>query len=280
MKTTYLRVLSCLLLILVGATAYAKPLVLPQIQVIPIKASATERQYELLIKLPGNYAENSDKAYPVIYFTDALWHVELLSASTFFQMEDSILVGLSWQKDIDAKLIEAEGAYVSRFRDYSFAPSSNPENQAKYQFGQAAKYLDFIRHDVIPFVESHYRTEPANRSYFGYSMGGLFGAYILLSQPDTFKNYMLGSPSVWRMAQIEALPNNAKPFNANVFVTYGSEEQKLSPHVDSLIQFLHNKKDASLSLTHKIPDGSHQTASPMTAVMAINWLATLQQQGE
>ncbi|GGO65978.1 alpha/beta hydrolase [Bowmanella pacifica] len=280
MKTTYLRILSCLLLILVGSTAYAKPLELPQIQVIPITASATERQYELLIKLPENYAENPDKAYPVIYFTDALWHVELLSALTFFQMEDSILVGISWQKDLDAKLIEEEGAHASRFRDYSFAPSSNPQSQAKYQFGQASQYLDFIRNDVIPYVEKHYRTEPANRSYFGYSLGGLFGTYVLLSQPDTFKNYMLGSPSVRRMAQIQALPATPTSFNANVFVSYGSEEQQLGQHVDSLIQLLHSKNDKSLSLTHKVPDGSHQTASPMTAVLAISWLAKLQQKGE
>ncbi|MFT6990671.1 MAG: hypothetical protein ACJASL_002653 [Paraglaciecola sp.] len=96
-----------------------KSLELPAIQVIPIQDTQAERQYELYLKLPESYAKNSDKIYPVVYFTDAMWHVEMLSGSAEYLMEDIILVGISWQKHINEELKKDKGAHVSRFRDYS-----------------------------------------------------------------------------------------------------------------------------------------------------------------
>ena len=75
-------------------------LVLPQIQVVPIKDLNTARNYELYIELPEDYAENPSKKYPVLYYTDAVWHREMLSGATEYILEDVILVGISWQKDI------------------------------------------------------------------------------------------------------------------------------------------------------------------------------------
>ena len=73
---------------------------LPKIQVVPIKDTKNDRQYELYIKLPEGYAENVYVNYPVIYFTDALWHIEILSGSADFLAKDAILVGISWEKNL------------------------------------------------------------------------------------------------------------------------------------------------------------------------------------
>jgi len=135
---------------------------LPRIQVIPIKDTQTGRQYELYIKLPDGYTEDNDIQYPVLYCTDAMWHIEILSGSAEYLIENTILVGISWQKDINENLIKEQGAHVSRFRDYSIRKSSDAENQAKYQFGQASNHLTFIRNDVIKYVENNYQTDPAD----------------------------------------------------------------------------------------------------------------------
>jgi len=124
---------------------------LPKIQVVPIKDTKNNRQYELYIKLPEGYAENVYVNYPVIYFTDALWHIELLSGSADYIAKDAILVGVSWEKDLRGDLATL-GAHASRFRDYSIQPLPNPEAQARYQLGQANNHLDFIRNDVIKYV--------------------------------------------------------------------------------------------------------------------------------
>ena len=211
----------------------------------------------------------------MIYFTDALWHIEILSGSADFLAKNAILVGISWEKDIKGALATL-GAHASRFRDFSIQPSSNPETQARYQLGQADKHLDFIRKGVIKYVENKYRTDPDNRSYFGYSAGGKFGAYTLLKQPDTFKNYILGSPSFSSGGR--DLPVLAKlvaneTLNANVFISYGDLEKETSPYTDEMIALLKNKNDKSLLLKHEVIEGDHETAFPMTAVRSMKWLS-------
>lgn len=256
---------------------------LSKIQVVPIKDTQADRQYELYIKLPEGYAKNKDKTYPVIYFTDAMWHVEILSGSTEFLMEDAILVGISWQKDIKEDLKKDVGEHVSRHRDYSVSKSSKPEHQAKYQFGQASNHLNFIRNDVIKTIENSYRTDPDRRTYFGYSAGGLFGAYILMAQPDTFKNYILGSPSLRRdIPYLSELGSNAplkrKGLNANVFISYGTLEKELGEHIEEFITLLKTRNDKSLSIQNVVIEGSHQTAFPITAVRSITWLSNLRKE--
>ncbi len=251
---------------------------LPRIQVIPIKDTNMDRQYELYIKLPEEYEDSTHNRYPVIYYTDAMFHVEMLSGSADYIMEKAILVGISWQIDIAEGLINEYGSHVSRYRDYSIKPSSNPEVQAKHQLGQAKNHLEFIRQDVIDYVENNYRTTPGSRSYFGYSMGGMFGAYILLTQPKTFNNYILGSPSLRRnIAYLSELRPNHR-LNANVFISHGSLEDELSVHVDEFISLLKNKNEEGLSLRHQVIEGTHQTAFPMTAVQGVTWLSNLTQE--
>jgi predicted alpha/beta superfamily hydrolase len=254
---------------------------LPKIQVLPIKDTQADRQYELYIKLPEGYSKNKDKIYPVIYLTDALWQIEILSGATEFMMENAILVGISWQKDINEALMKEKGEHVSRHRDYSISKSSNAERQEKYQFGQASNHLTFIRNDVIKTIEKNYRTDPNNRTYFGFSSGGRFGAYILMAQPDTFKNYILGSPSLWRdiplLFSLENTALNNKLLAINLFISYGELEEKLSPHIEDFVTKLKAKKyEGFSSIKHiVIDDSGHSDSFPMLGVSSVKWLSNL-----
>ena len=247
---------------------------MPRTQVIPIQDPKSKGQYELYIKLPEDYSKDSDKVYSVVYSTDAVWHIEILSASTEFIIEDVILVGISWRKDTADDLKEQYGEHVSRFTDYSFWKKTNPKHP-KLVFGQANNHLAFIRNDVISYVEQSYRTDPSNRAYFGYSLSGLFGAYILVTQPDTFKHYILGSPSVDLLARYKVETTN-KNFNANVFISRGTlEEEKLQEPISEFVNSLNARNDKSLSIESAVIEGNHQTAFPMTGVRAVTWLASL-----
>jgi len=160
-----------------AAASENKPYEMPSTQVMPIQDSESKGQYELYIKLPEEYLKDSEKTYPVIYFTDAIYHIEILPTSIVNIMKDIILVGVSWQKDIKDDVKQKHGAHASRFEDYSFWKKTHPI----LQFGQASNHLAFIRNDVFNYVEQNYRANPNERSYFGHSLGGVFGAYILVS---------------------------------------------------------------------------------------------------
>mgnify|MGYP000194575761 CR=1 FL=1 len=252
---------------------------LPRIQVYPIEDTNNDRQYELFIKVPAAYHDSPHLRYPVIYYTDAVWHVEMVSGITEYMMENVILVGISWQKDNAENQTEGREEFFSRFRDYSFQENEDPERQAKYQFGQADKHLNFIRKDVFHFVESHFRVDPDNRTYFGYSLGGLFGAYILMAQPDAFKNYILGSPSLWRGVSYLSELKPDEGLDANVFISNGTEEEALGKHVDEFVSMLKNRGDERLSLIRELIEGTHQTASPLTVVRGVRWLVELNKPG-
>ncbi len=259
------------------------PLVLPQIQVVPIKDTKTQKNYELYIELPEDYLENENKTYPVLYYTDAMWHLELLSGAAEYMLEDVILVGISWQKDIAEDLNEQYGAHASRFTDYSFWEKSNP-NHPKLKFGQAKSHLAFIRNEIIQYVETNYHTDPNSRSYFGYSLSGAFGAYILLTQPDTFDNYILGSPLnnglVPYLTEINTKLgasglNKNNPLHANVFIAYGTLEKDKDEPIRQFLKLLDDRKNLSLSVQNKTIEGDHGTAFPRVAVQSVAWLSSM-----
>jgi len=266
-----------LLLHFIGAEASEpKSYEMPRTQVVPIQDSKADRQYELYIRLPEGYSESTDTEYPVIYTTDAVWHFEMLSGATEFLMPNVILVGISWQKDLDD-----EREYVSRFRDYSLIKSDT----AEVPTGEASHHLSFIRDDVIKYVENNYRADPDERTYFGYSMGGAFGAYVLLAEPDTFKNYVLGSPSFGRRntkyKYIDELEAKTAPeqqdLDVNVFVTIGELEESKMGVTEDFVSVLQRRSQAGLTLIglEIIEDSNHSTAFPETVVRGIKWLSQL-----
>lgn len=255
-----------------------KPYEMARTQVVPIQESGTDRQYELYIKLPENYAENTDTKYPVIYTTDAVVHMDMLSGSTEFLMPEVVLVGISYQKNHPE-----ERANMSRFRDYTTTQHSDPEIQARFQPGQASNHLAFIRDEIFSYIEKNYRTDPSARTYFGYSLGGAFGAYILLSKPDSFKNYILGSPAFSdRSAQyiddIEArMAPEQQNLNVNVFVSLGEEEEDARERVEGLMSVLRRRSGSGVAPTglEIIEDADHAEAFPETAIRGVKWLSRL-----
>lgn len=253
---------------------------IPDTQVIPLKNGNGER-YELYVKLPENYANNPDKDYPVMFFTDAKWHIEMLSSLTNYLFEDVILVGVSWQLDAKPDLVAERGIHVSRFRDYSISSSDNAEHQAKYQFGQAEQHLAFFNQQVIPFIESNYRTQATKRSYFGYSLGGQFGAYVLLKEPSTFTYYILGSPSVQNLQDFKTLAKTLdKPSHPHVFISYGDQETERGKQVNAFVDFLETIENTNVDITKKTTQGSHQTSFPMSSLTSIRWLAHVMNEGK
>ena len=50
--------------------------------------------------------------------------------------------------------------------------------------------------EVIPAIEGRYRVRD-DRSYYGHSLGALFGAYALFQSPQLFKRRILVSPALY-----------------------------------------------------------------------------------
>jgi predicted alpha/beta superfamily hydrolase len=63
--------------------------------------------------------------------------------------------------------------------------------------GGAPQFLAFIRDELGPWVHARFGVDVGDSAFFGHSLGGLFATYVLLTEPETFRRYGIGSPSLW-----------------------------------------------------------------------------------
>lgn len=252
------------------------PFNIPRSNVVEITDTNTQRVYPLFIKLPKSYSKNNDKTYPVIYLTDAWYSFQIVSGATRYpmnvnKMEEAIIVGISYAKGSKGD--------ASRIRDYTPSVSRS----WKKETGGAQQHMVFIENDVIKYIEGNYRTKPSDRTFIGNSLGGLFGTYILLTNPSLFNNYILGSPSYWFddkfIFQLEKTVKTKK-INANVFIAVGEKEsiafessynmvEDAQAFYLTLLAWNQPKLNVKFMI---IPEANHQTAFPTTAIQGLHWI--------
>ena len=89
-------------------------------------------------------------------------------------------------------------------------------------------FLRTLKEELIPFIESKYRVT-SDRGLAGYSFGGLFAAWVLVSGDDTFSRYLIGSPSLWWdhgliQKNEAALAASGNTLRGRVFLSVGADE--------------------------------------------------------
>ena len=248
---------------------------IPRSNVIDLVDPVSKRTYPLFIKLPRTYEKNKDKYYPVIYLTDAWYSFQIVSGATRFpmntgKMEEAIIIGISYSKN-------SKGS-ESRVRDYTH--SLDPT--WKLETGKAKEHALFIENSVFDYIDNHYRTDITNRTFVGNSLGGLFGTYILLTKPDMFKNYVLGSPSVWfKNNDILNIQSIAPKGKHKVYIGVGSNETASGDNTShdmvlgakNLASKLSNKNPDKMEVKlQEIYEANHVTAFPTTAIQGLYWL--------
>jgi hypothetical protein len=209
---------------LLGIAAFAQypAVTIPGSQVRKIQSAIVNQEYELHILLPGGYA-TSTKKYPVVYLMDSQWDFPLVKSIYGQQYYDGfipelIIVGVTWGG-------EKPNPDSLRARDYT------PTNETRMiQSGGADKFLDFMKKELFPFMESNYKADAAHRSLMGCSLGGLITLYALLTHTDMFTGYAAASPAIgW---DSEVLYKYEKTFAENklttpvrVYMTVGDVER-------------------------------------------------------
>jgi hypothetical protein len=118
-------------------------------------------------------------------------------------------------------------------RTRDFTPTSDPLiariSPGVTAMGGAERFLAFIRDELQTWVRSRYQVDAEDSAYFGHSLGGLFGTFVVLTSPDTFHKFGIGSPSLWwddhMMFDYEiAYADTHDDLLANVFFTVGAFE--------------------------------------------------------
>lgn len=231
------------------------------------------------ISLPVDYYRSDTTYYPVLFSTDA---------DRVFGMVSNIVYVLSFPGHEIPKLVVVGIGYkikgleeYAAYRNRDLLPTKDPEADKEWdtlitklsgredivsKSGGAEKFLQFIREELIPFIESNYRVKQDDRALIGYSYGGIFTLYALFTSPETFQRYYAGSASLeWDNKVIfsyeKKYADTHKDLPITLFMSFGSLEEK--PYIADMYEMaarLESRKYPNLRLkTHMFNDETHSS---------------------
>jgi predicted alpha/beta superfamily hydrolase len=162
---------------------------------------------------------------PVLYVLDGESHFDYAAGMTDFMSAAGVTNNYQIPEVIVVAIPNKEPGKDNRFRDYS------PTQVRDYysESGGGVLFLKFLRDEIVPRIESEYRTIPL-RILAGHSMGGLITVYDLLNTPSIFNAYIAMDPSLWWDNQL--LFSQAKSLAAGILrsplylSTYGKAQRK------------------------------------------------------
>ncbi len=220
-------------------------------QLLHISSPTAGKDYDIDVQLPGNYSDTS-RTFPTIYVIDAQWDFALVQALYGQQYFDGfipacIVVGITWGG--------VHPNYDS-LRALDLSPTFN--NQVPHS-GNGPKFLSFIKNELVPMIDSRYRTDKKDRTLMGSSFGGLFTLYALFDETSLFNRYILTSPYLgWDNRAIDSFEKQYASKRADIPVRVFIAEGGLEPNVPEFTQYvdqLKSKGYAGLDLTTRIIEG-------------------------
>lgn len=211
------------------------PALIPDAVQFDITSKVTGLTYRIYVAKPLD--REPAGGYPVLYTLDA--------GATFATAASQ--AGLGKGEGRSALLVVGvgyrNGGPNANPRNLDFTPS-DPTGRSKVwmeqaygpmkpgQYGGAAKFHRFMMEELRPLIGAMYRVDAQNQSLMGYSLGGLFTLHVLFNHPESYRNYVAGSPSIWwnDSEVLQAEPQFAAAVRARqtaprVLITSGEWEQ-------------------------------------------------------
>ena len=288
-------VMIAVMLMLVPQQSFSQdePYEVPAPEKHTIKSKFVDQTFEIHVQLPLRLKDGSER-FPVLYLTDCVSTMLFDDITALMQMGGDvprfIMVGIGYPAE------NWMGGMQLRGRDMTPTEFTVPQWAMPWpvpgilkvkegkKTGGAAEFLQFIREELMPFIDAKYPTISDDKGYFGDSLGGLFGLYVMFNQPDTFNRYIIGSPSAWWdkeviLKQAKKFIGSGKPLNARVFIAVGALEEvgamgaqyRMVTNVYRIEKMLLEANLEGLRLsTYTFPDESH------TSVVAMNYIRGLQ----
>ncbi len=218
------------------------------------------------VRLPKHYNE-TNRRYPVIY---------LLDGDIAFNMATSIVRYLQYGKFVPDVITVGIGYGTmmsdeeTNFRNRDYTPT---QIEGLPNSGHASEYLKFIKKELIPFIDSTYRTDPDDRTLNGYSLGGLFTLYTMLKEPDLFNRYIAGSPYVYNdvdnlLKTEEKIFKEGNSLHGKLYITVGENEsfEKFRNPISRIVNRLRKRQYKNFDLFFRIFENGQHLICPAEAM--------------
>lgn len=246
--------------------------VLGQVDTLYSKALGEKRV--LNIFLPSGYSPDSAHTYPVIYLLDGgadedFIHIAgLVQFASFPWVEHlppSILVGIA---NTDRK---RDFTYTAA-TEFKFPPELAAFQSAYKNAGGSAHFMDFVEKELQPYIDQAYKTN-SEKTLIGQSLAGLMATEFLLKRPQSFKKYIIMSPSLWwdNESLLQLQPAQLKP-GTKVYIAVGNEGKMMENDARNLAKLLQKSRKTTKVLFEFLPEEDHGTILHPAVARAFKWM--------
>ena len=198
-----------------------------------IESTVLNQKRNIWVGLPNNY--DSTRTYSVVYVLDAEERFDITYSLTkeFFQSQSAvpelIVVGIPHvdqiQRTLDLTFSDSKIDGSGKIDTVGYFNSNST--------GNGIAFLKYLENEVVPFVDSQYKTNGFN-TLIGHSIGGYFCSYILPIQ-KSFSAFQIYDPSIWyndgdAIKQIKKNLNQTNKYT--VFISKGTSFDGPREYVD------------------------------------------------
>lgn len=221
------------------------------------RSNINQIEYSISVNLPNNYDENSAGGYPVLYVLDGQWDFNLM-VSLYHNLRfdnsipDIIIVGIAYYgQNINYDSLRIVDMIPAK--DYSPAGT-----------GGAARFLEVLKKEIIPYVDDNYATNRLERCISGTSLAGFYSYYLMFQANDLFNGFIAVNPYLlwnkevsFQIEQDYSMKNSN--LNARVYMTTG--EFDISDVFFKMIHQIKSRSYAGIDFDYDFQKGIGHTGS-------------------
>lgn len=218
---------------------------------IKLQSTVLQKEIQLSIHVPNNNDDSANR-YPVLY-----------TFQTHFEQVAGAVKNL-----YDYSLIPE--MMVVRIDNYEFGYLTPSVIAGNPNSGQAHRFLEFLKNELLPFVDSEYKTHPY-RIVFSNSWGAMFVTYAILSRPSLFNAGIASIPWIMYDGEERFILNNVEHFletreyNNFLYLTMDDELDDL-PDFPQFVEILRDNPTPGLDWEYfHWPEEDH-TSTPYRSI--------------
>ena len=249
-------------------------------------SAALKEKRPILVYTPPSYADTSftSRSYPVLYLLDGDAHFHSVTA-----LIQILATGVNGTFVVPEMIVVAI-PNTNRMRDLTpTAATFDPNGAPTKAFGGGggmSNFFQFIKSELIPHIDSTFRTAPY-RMFVGHSLGGLAAIDAIYTMPETFNSYVAIDPSLWwdrrlLLTQAKAFFSRPQPAGRTLYVaqanTLGADDSLPNGHFNSIVQFnriLETYNTSGIRYGFKYyPDDSHGSVPMIAEYDALRFIFT------
>jgi predicted alpha/beta superfamily hydrolase len=233
------------------------------------ESQTLDKNLHIVVGLPADYDESGDTEYPTVYVLDGGVHYATLRGYHRYlrvgeEVPEIILVAISYGTD-------DWGNGNDRSEDYT-APTDEREF-----WGGAGDFQEFLGSELIPFIESSYRSKSDRRIIFGQSIAGQFVLYTAQTKPTLFWGHIASNPALHRNLPLFLQMHPATPADgveSRLYVANGSDDDPRfrEPNVQWMEHWANVENRPWYLRAETLQGHTHFSAPPAAFRQGMAWL--------